>query len=288
MPKADNIKLYENDEINWYPGHMAAAKRMMQENLKLIDVIIELRDARIPFSSANPDIEKFDKPRVIVLGKSDLADPQKTKQWLEYFKNNGKRAIAVCSRSKQSEIFACVDAVCAQKTEYFASKGVTRNMRALVAGIPNVGKSTLINSLCGQVRAKTGDKPGVTRGKQWIKTQKLDLLDSPGLLWPKLDDQRCAQYLSFTGAVSDGVLRLEELALKLIELLDELYPDALAKRYGIAPSGSAIEDYEAVCRKRGFILKGNEYDYSRCARVLFDEFRSGTLGRMTLEVPDGL
>ncbi len=288
MSKADNIKIYENDTINWYPGHMAAAKRMMQENMKLIDIIIELRDARIPFSSANPDIEEFTKPRIIVLSKSDLADAKKTNMWLDYFKSKEIPAIAVCSKSKQNEIFGKIDAICAQKAEYFASRGIERNIRALVAGIPNSGKSTLINSICGQVRAKTGDKPGVTRGKQWIKTPKLDLLDSPGILWPKLDDQMCAKYLSFTGAINDQVLKLEELALELIALINSLYPNALPERYKITASGTAIDDYEAICKKRGFILKGNQYDYSRCARVLLDEYRGGVLGRMTLETPNGL
>ncbi len=271
--------------INWYPGHMAAAKRMMEENLKLIDVIIELRDARIPYSSGNPDIEKFNKPRIIVLSKADLADKSKTKKWIEYFGQKGIRAVAVNARNKQSEVCALIDDACREKTEYFASKGVQRNMRGLVAGIPNSGKSTLINSLCGAQRAKTGDKPGVTRGKQWIKTGSVDLLDSPGILWPRLENQTSAKYLAFTGALNDEILDLDELALNFIKTVNKKYPKALETRYGITSTGEALEDYEAICKKRGFLVRGGEYDYTRCAKVLLDEFRSGKLGNLTLEEP---
>lgn len=274
--------------INWYPGHMAAAKRMMEENLKLIDVIIELRDARIPYSSGNPDIEKFNKPRIIVLSKADLADKNKTKKWTEYFKANGISAVAVNSRNRQSEVCALIEMACREKTEYFASKGIHRNIRGLVAGIPNSGKSTLINSLCGAQRAKTGDKPGITRGKQWIKAGNIDLLDSPGILWPRLENQTSARYLAYTGALNDEILDLDELALDFIKVINQKYPKALENRYGIVSSGEAIEDYEAICRKRGFLIRGGECDYSRLATVLLDEFRSGKLGNITLEEPSEL
>lgn len=274
--------------INWYPGHMTAAKRMMEENLKLIDVIIELRDARVPFASGNPDIEKFNKPRLVLLNKADLADPEKTKLWLSWFKERNIPAIAVTARNRQSEVVSFVNKICAEKAEYFKQKGIQRNMRALVAGIPNAGKSTLINSLSGAQRAKTGDKPGVTRGKQWVKTGAVDLLDTPGLLWPKLDNQKSAKYLAFTGSINDDILDVDELALELIKALREKYPESLVKRYGITLGQEALEDYEAICKRRGFLLKNREYDYSRCARVLLDEFRSGALGRITLEVPDDL
>lgn len=274
--------------INWYPGHMTAAKRMMEENLKLIDVIIELRDARVPFASGNPDIEKFNKPRLVLLNKADLADPEKTKLWLSWFKERNIPAIAVTARNRQSEVVSFVNKICAEKAEYFKQKGIQRNMRALVAGIPNAGKSTLINSLSGSQRAKTGDKPGVTRGKQWVKTGAVDLLDTPGLLWPKLDNQKSAKYLAFTGSINDDILDFDELALELIKALREKYPESLVKRYGITLGQEALEDYEAICKRRGFLLKNREYDYSRCARVLLDEFRSGALGRITLEVPDDL
>lgn len=274
--------------INWYPGHMAAAKRMMEENLRLIDIIIELRDARIPFSSGNPDIEKFNKPRLILLNKADLADQAKTKLWLEHFKNQGTPVLAINARTKQREVTAFINDICREKAEYFKQKGVVRNMRGLVAGIPNVGKSTLINTLCGAQRAKTGDKPGVTRGKQWVKTGSVDLLDSPGLLWPRLDNQKSARFLAFTGTINDEILDRDTIALQLIECLRELYPASLTERYKIELGEEAINDYEAICKKRGFIIKNGEFDYSRCARVLLDEFRSGTLGRLTLEVPDDI
>ncbi len=274
--------------INWYPGHMAAAKRMMEENLKLIDIIIELRDARIPFASGNPDIEKFNKPRLVLLNKADLADPEKTKKWISWFKENNIPVLGINAKTRQSEVVSFINKICAEKAEYFKQKGVIRNMRALVAGIPNVGKSTLINSLSGSQKAKTGDKPGVTRGKQWVKTGSVDLLDSPGLLWPRLDNQVSAKYLAFTGTINDEILDRDELALELIKTLREKYPESLEDRYGITLGEEAIEDYEAICKKRGFLLKNKEYDYSRCARVLLDEFRAGTLGRITLEVPDDL
>lgn len=273
------------NNINWYPGHMAAAKRMMEENMKLIDVIIELRDARIPFSSSNPDINKFNKPRLVLLSKSDLADGGKTKKWIEYFENSGIPARAINARNKQSEVVAAINEICCEKAEYFKQKGVARNMRALVAGIPNSGKSTLINSLCGAQKAKTGDKPGVTRGKQWIKAGNIDLLDSPGLLWPKLENQKSAMFLAFTGALNDEILDKDDIAYNLIKVLGEQYPGKLKERYGIDVSGDALTDLDAVCKKRGFLIKGGEYDYARCAKMLLDEFRSGKIGRMTLEVP---
>lgn len=273
------------NNINWYPGHMAAAKRMMEENMKLIDVIIELRDARIPFSSSNPDINKFNKPRLVLLSKSDLADGGKTKKWIEYSENSGIPARAINARNKQSEVVAAINEICREKAEYFKQKGVTRNMRALVAGIPNSGKSTLINSLCGAQKAKTGDKPGVTRGKQWIKAGNIDLLDSPGLLWPKLENQKSAMFLAFTGALNDEILDRDDIAYNLIKVLGEQYPEKLEERYGIDVSGDALTDLDAVCKKRGFLIKGGEYDYARCAKMLLDEFRSGKIGRMTLEVP---
>ena len=258
---------------------------MMEENMKLIDVIIELRDARIPFSSSNPDINKFNKPRLVLLSKSDLADGGKTKKWIEYFENNGIPARAINARNKQSDVIAAINGICREKAEYFKQKGVTRNMRALVAGIPNSGKSTLINSLCGAQKAKTGDKPGVTRGKQWIKAGNIDLLDSPGLLWPKLENQKSAMLLAFTGALNDEILDKDDIAYNLIKVLGEQYPEKLKERYGIEVSGDALTDLDAVCKKRGFLIKGGEYDYARCAKMLLDEFRSGKIGRMTLEVP---
>ena len=221
----------------------------------------------------------------MLLSKSDLADGGKTKKWIEYFENSGIPARAINARNKQSEVVAAINEICREKAEYFKQKGVARNMRALVAGIPNSGKSTLINSLCGAQKAKTGDKPGVTRGKQWIKAGNIDLLDSPGLLWPKLENQKSAMFLAFTGALNDEILDKDDIAYNLIKVLGEQYPEKLKERYGIDVSGDALTDLDAVCKKRGFLIKGGEYDYARCAKMLLDEFRSGKIGRMTLEVP---
>ena len=274
--------------INWYPGHMAAAKRMLEENIKLIDIIIEVRDARIPIASANPDIAKFNKPQVLILNKSDLADGQKTRQWLEYFSKNGIYAAAVNGKTCRRDVLKAVEQASLKKAEALKAKGINRQIRALVAGIPNVGKSTIINTLSGATKAKTGDKPGVTRGKQWIKTPAVDLLDSPGLLWPKLENQTGAQYLAFTGAINDDIFDLEELALMLIDALRKKYPDALQARYGITLGQAPLDDYEAICKKRGFLLRNGEYDYLRGAKVILDEFRGGIIGRVTLEEPNEL
>lgn len=272
-------------KINWYPGHMAAAKRMMEENLKLVDLIIEIRDARIPLASANPDIEKFNKPRLILLNKADLADEQKTKAWIDYFAKNGINAYSISAKKNLSFVQGYIDKVFAEKNEHFLSKGINRLPRALVAGIPNVGKSTVINSLSGAQRAKTGDKPGITRGKQWIKTKNVELLDSPGLLWPRLDDQQSALYLAFTGAINDDIFDLEELALMLLNVLREKYPALLEARYGITLNEQAIDDYEAICQKRGYFLKNKEFDYLRGAKAILDDFRSARIGNISLEEP---
>lgn len=271
--------------ISWYPGHMAKAKRMMVENLKNVDIIIEVRDARMPLASANPDIEGFAKPRIIVLNKADLADEAKTQAWLEYFKKSGLRACACTGTQKQDKLLREIDALWEKEGERLRAKGITRLPRALVAGIPNVGKSTIINALSGAKRARTGDKPGVTKGKQWIKTSSVELLDTPGLLWPKLDDQDFARELAFCGAINDDIFDLEDLAFQLIFTLRMLYPEALCNRYGIEYSSSPIEDFDEICRKRGFILRGGNIDYARGARTVCDEFRSGKLGRISLEEP---
>lgn len=264
---------------------MAAAKRMMEENLKLVDLIVEVRDARIPLASANPDIEKFNKPRIILLNKSDIADEQKTSAWIEYFRKNGVNAYAISAKKNLSFVFGYIDKVFAEKNAHFLSKGITRLPRALVAGIPNVGKSTVINSLAGSQRAKTGDKPGITRGKQWIKTKNVEFLDSPGLLWPRLDDQQSALYLAFTGAINDDIFDLEELALDLLNVLRTQYPELLSARYGITLGEQAIDDYEAICKRRGFMLRNNEFDYLRGAKAILDDFRSARIGNISLEEP---
>lgn len=277
--------------INWYPGHMAAAKRMLQEHIKIIDVVIHLLDARLPGSSRNPDLDKLatGKKQIIILNKTDLADPQKTAAWLAYYRAQGFYATDLAAvKGKKGELINLIRQACKQEVEKAAAKGIKKTLRVLIAGVPNVGKSTLINMLAGSARAKTGDRPGVTRGKQWITVDDyLELLDSPGLLWPKLDDQRGARLLAFTGAINDETLDKENLALALLEELLVQYPDLLTNRYGIEinENTTALELFEGICRKRGMLLKGNQPDYARGATHILDEVRGGKIGRITLESP---
>lgn len=276
--------------INWYPGHMTKARRMMQESLQAIDIVLELRDARIPFSSANPDIDALcgGKERLVLLNKADMADPARTRLWIEYFKKQNLRAIPISAvKNQRAAVLEALQEQMRDKIARYENRGMKKTVRALVCGIPNAGKSTFINMLCGQGRARTGDRPGVTKGKQWVKAgEYLELLDTPGLLWPRLDDQQSARYLAFTGAINDETMDMETLALLLLETLQTQYPAALGERYGIETDGEPLELYDRICRRRGFLQKGNQPDYLRGARVLLDEFRGGKLGRMTLEVPE--
>jgi len=280
--------------INWYPGHMASAKRMMEENLRIIDAVIMLLDARIPYSSRNPDLDKMlqksNKQVLVVLNKADLADPEMTKHWLKEFTSKGFAALAVNGAVKsRNEILSALGMLTAPVRERAAARGMKKTVRVLVAGIPNVGKSTLINTLAGKTRAKTGDKAGVTRGKQWISINNyLELLDSPGLLWPRLDNQTAARRLAFVGSVNDEITDKEELALELVKQISQSYPEHLVSRYGVAVLDEPIRTYEAICRKRGLLLKGNEPDWLRGAVMLIDEFRSGKIGRMTFDLPFAL
>jgi len=277
-------------QINWYPGHMTAARRMMQESLKAIDIVLELRDARLPYSSANPDIDALTKgkERLILLNKVDMADPHRTKLWLEYFAKKNQPAMTVSAVKSQSlAVNQKIQSIMQPKLQRYAERGMNKTVRALVAGIPNAGKSTLINMLCGSARTKTGDRPGVTKGKQWVKAgEYLELMDTPGLLWPRLDNQLSARYLAFTGAINDETMDIEALALLLIETLQKQYPAALSNRYNIETEGTSLELYECICIKRGFLLKGGNADFLRGAKVLIDEFRGGKLGQITLEVPE--
>lgn len=273
----------------WYPGHMTKARRMMQENIKLIDLVIELVDARIPISSRNPDIDELGKgkSRIILLNKSDLADPVWNKKWVEYFSNQGMGVLEINSRTGMGikSIQGLVQEVCKEKIERDRKRGiVNRPVRAMVVGIPNVGKSTFINSFAGKACTKTGNKPGVTKGKQWIRLNKgLELLDTPGILWPKFEDQQVGMRLAFIGSMNDEILIPDELACDLIGAIKELYPKTLQERYEADPAGKPIEILEAVAESRKCYAKGEQLDLGKAAGILIDDFRSGKLGRMTLE-----
>ena len=277
--------------IQWYPGHMTKAVRMMQENIKLIDLIIELVDARIPFSSRNPDIDELGKntSRIVLLNKSDLADPVWNRQWMEYFQKQGAYVLEINSKTGAGikAINGLVQEACREKLERDRKRGiVNRPVRAMVAGIPNVGKSTFINAFAGKACTKTGNKPGVTKGKQWIRLNKnLELLDTPGILWPKFEDQQVGLNLAYIGSVNDEVIVLEELACHLLDTLHQLYPKAVEERYHIEWKEKSVENLEEIARSRGCFQKGETLDLKKAAGILLDDFRSGRLGRMTLERP---
>ena len=275
--------------VQWYPGHMTKAKRQMQEDLKLIDLIIELVDARGPLSSRNPDIDQLgqNKSRLILLNKADLADERQNEAWKEYFQSKGFHVVKVDSRNGagMKTIQNVIQEACKEKIERDRRRGIkNRPIRAMVAGIPNVGKSTFINTFAGKACAKTGNRPGVTKGKQWIRLNKnVELLDTPGILWPKFEDQEVGIRLAFVGSIKDDILNMEELALKLIDYLKECYAGLLEKRYGISEEGNAVEILGEIAKARGCLKKGEELDYTKASGLLFDDFRSGKIGRITLE-----
>ena len=277
--------------LQWYPGHMTKAKRQMQEDLKLIDLIIELVDARIPFSSRNPDIDEMGKgkARLILLNKSDLADGRANDQWTAYFQNKGCHVVKVNARSGAGlkSIQGVIREACKEKIERDLHRGIkNRPIRAMVVGIPNVGKSTFINSYAGKACTKTGNRPGVTKGKQWIRLNKtLELLDTPGILWPKFEDPSVGVRLALVGSIRDEILNLEELSLELISYLVKQYPGLLEKRYGIEEEGTPVSLLEGIARNRKCLMKGEELDYARAASILLEEFRGGKLGKITLELP---
>lgn len=277
--------------INWYPGHMAKAKRELAESLKLIDVVVEIVDARAPAASRNPDFDDLfaSKSRVVLLNKSDLADPSVSKAWMKEYRTKGISAGEIVSTSNSGKALAVrlIEEAAREEVERMKAKGVNKTIRALVVGIPNVGKSTFINRIAGEARAKVGDKPGVTKGKQWVKiTPYLELLDSPGLLWPKLENQIMARHLAYLGSIRDEVLELEELAWNLIRELRSICPDALYARFKKLDDNTPEEELlDAVAKSRGLILKGGVLDTERAAKILLDEFRSGKIGRITLETP---
>lgn len=273
----------------WYPGHMTKAMRMMQENIKLIDLLIELVDARIPKAGRNPDIDRLgqNKARLILLNKCDLADPIENDRWMEYYSMQGIQAVLIDSRKGMGlkEIRSAVMAACEKKIERDRKRGIiNRPVRAMVAGIPNVGKSTFINAYAKKACTKTGNKPGVTKGKQWIRLDKsLELLDTPGVLWPKFEDEMTGLHLAMVGAINDEILQAEELAGKVILLMQEEYPGRLKERYQIAEEGGPADVLAAVALKRGCLKKGGGADTGKAAGLLLDEFRSGMLGRVTIE-----
>lgn len=281
----------------WYPGHMTKAKRMMQEDIKLIDLVIEIIDARVPLSSRNPDIDELgkNKARLIILNKSDLADEKKNDAWAAWFQGKGCFTAKVNARSGagMKKIQDTIQEACKEKIERDRKRGImNRPVRAMVVGIPNAGKSTFINTLAGKACAKTGNKPGVTKGKQWIRLNKnVELLDTPGILWPKFEDQTVGLKLALIGAIKDEILNIDELSLELIKVLTAYYPGALQARYGtdeldIDETAAPAEILRGIAENRRCVAKGGEIDYSKAATLLIDEFRSGKLGRITLERPD--
>lgn len=296
----------EASSIQWFPGHMAKTRRIMQSNLKLVDAVVELTDARIPYSSRNPEMDRLvgSKPRVVLLNKADSADETVTSMWLDSCKRRGITAIATDCRSGKnvSKLAPALRELLGDKIERWERSGMTgRPIRLMIVGIPNVGKSSLINRLAGAKRAKVEDRPGVTRGKQWVTLEDgLELLDMPGVLWPKFEDKRVGEMLAFTGAVKDNIMDMEYLACRFLELMNRDYPELLKKRYGIETadipenedelSGCAqgFEILERIGRRRGFLVSGGEINTERAAITVMDEFRSGRLGRLSLEKPTDL
>ena len=279
--------------IQWFPGHMTKAIRMMQDNLKLIDLVVELVDARLPLSSRNPKVDELigNKAHLLLLNKADIADPSVTKQWEDYFRSKGIETATVSSTGGKSLnfVFDKCKKLLSEKIEKEKEKGiVNRSIKLMVCGVPNVGKSSFINKLSGKKSAITGDRPGVTKGKQWIRlNNNFELLDTPGILWPKFDDEEVGLRLGFTGAVKDEILDVEELACHLLVFLRDNYPDSLTQRYKMTDFDS-LEGYELLellGRKRGFVVSGGEIDTERAAHILLDEFRAAKLGCITLEKP---
>ena len=282
--------------IQWYPGHMTKTRRMMEEDLKLVDAVCEILDARIPISSRNPDMDAIcgQKPRMVILNRTDLADPVLVKRWAEYFKKKGWAVIQTDCKSRKgiNTFVPAVRSLLAEKLERYAAKGQAgRPLKLMVVGIPNVGKSTFINQIAGRKGAKAENRPGVTRGKQWVNVdQGLLLLDTPGILWPKFEDAEVGMRLAYTGAVKDDVIDTETLACHLMELLAKRYPEAVKQRYQIEIP-ETVDGWElllAAGRKRGYLISGGEVDSERMAKVLLEEYRSCKLGRFTLESPEEL
>ena len=279
--------------IQWYPGHMTKAKRAMKEDVKLVDLVIELVDARAPLASRNPDIDSLaaGKGRVILLNKADLASEKANAAWITYFESQGFQVMKIDARAKATlkQLNALIQEACKEKIERDRRRGIlNRPVRAMVVGIPNVGKSTFINSFAGKAAAKTGNKPGVTKGNQWIRLNKqVELLDTPGILWPKFEDQRVGLLLAFLGSINDEILEKDELASELADYLRNITPGLLKERYGIEEDGKKpYELLDEIAAARACLTKGGVNDLTKAARLLLDEFRGGKLGRITLEMPE--
>ena len=278
--------------IQWYPGHMTKAKRMLEENLKLIDVVIELVDARAPMSTRNPDFEKLfsGKYRVVLLNKSDLADKRATKAWISYFKEHGIEAseLVATGAGRRKAVIALIENAAKEKVEKLRAKGVSKTIRAMIVGIPNVGKSTLINTIAGTTRAQVGDRPGVTQGKQWVKISPyLEIMDTPGMLWPRFEDQTIAKRIAYIGSVRDDILDVEEIAASLLLELLKIAPKETIERYKkLTEDDDMATVLDKVCESRGFRLSGGALDTERAARVVLDEFRAGKIAKVSFEYPD--
>lgn len=292
MNDSDNKK---TSAINWYPGHMAKAKRELAESLKLIDVVVEIVDARAPMACRNPDFEELfaNKIKVMLLNKSDLSSKEANAAWAKHFRSKGYSVleyVSIGSGARKNAV-SLIEKAGEPVLKRYREKGVAKTLRAMVVGIPNVGKSTFINKLAGVNKAQVGDKPGVTRGRQWVKvSQYLELMDTPGLLWAKLDDQTLARHLAYIGSIRDDVMNVEEIAGSMLADLYSICPDALASRYpklaGVEDKTSPESMLEGVCRSRGFILSGGVFDTERASRIVLDEFRAGRIAKVTFELPD--
>lgn len=275
--------------INWYPGHMKKTRELIQANLKLVDAVVELLDARIPVSSRNPQFDDLigHKKRIVALNKADLADSYQTKRWMAYYKDLGIEALPINAATGTgiSQLVNLIKDTCQDEIKRAEEKGrLHRPIRIMIVGIPNVGKSSLINKLAGKTAAKTGNKPGVTRGKQWIRINKdIELFDTPGILWPKIEEDMMGIKLACTGAIKDEVLNIEDIAFHLINLLVERYPTNFYDRYSLEEGGETVEYMEQIGRKRGCLMRGNQVDLEKASRLIVDEYRKGTIGAMTLE-----
>ncbi|MCR5545697.1 MAG: ribosome biogenesis GTPase YlqF [Lachnospiraceae bacterium] len=278
-------------EFQWYPGHMTKAIRQMREDIKIIDLVIELIDARIPLSSRNPDIDQLGqgKARIVLLNKRDLSDDAVTKQWISYFEEKGYVAIAIDARDKKSAklVDGAVEKACKAKRERDAKRGIkNRPIRAMVVGIPNIGKSTFINSYAGKAATKTGNKPGVTKGKQWIRLRKdLELLDTPGILWPKFEDQTVGFYLAAIGAIRAEVIQTDEMALEVVKLLRQLYPGRISEKYEVDETKEPVQVMNDIAINRKCVKSGGDVDFTKAATLFLDDFKNGRLGKISIERP---
>ena len=292
MDKEKNENSYHKININWYPGHMAKTKKQIIEDLKLIDIVVEILDARMPLASVNPDIQNYikDKKKIIILNKADLADENITNEWIKYYRSKGINAIAIEANNGKGipKVIDCIKSEYKSIQEKYIKKGrIGKAIRIMVLGIPNVGKSTFINKLAKRNTAKVGNKPGVTKQKQWIKIDNnIELMDTPGMLWPRLDDQELAMHLAFVGTIGENSIDNEEIAYYLIEYLKYTYPNKLKERYNVEPAEKeAMDIINEIAKKRGAIISGGNINMQKVSDIILNEFRSGKLGRITIELP---